>query len=352
MPARVTYWTGTWDPSREAISKEVAALRVGDRSRAPVVSFAPGQAARLSLRSRVLTLPGAWWPALRAAAALVEPLGDVSHVFGGQQSWHLIRALGRRPIILTAVVPRSGGECLPLSNIAQVVVESEAAIQEWIEVGIPRQRIQIVYPGIDLRWYAPLPPPPGSRPSLIFASTPSDPAELEARGVALLIELARHRPDIDVLVPWRAWGDLAAARRALTALRPPDNLILSFGDCADMRALYARAWGTIACFAPGAGKICPNFVIEGLASGRPAIVTPGVGIAREVARHRAGLIADRSVPALSAAVDELRAAWRPFADRARALAERHFDLSSFRGSYGALYGAGAGVLWKTNPSHA
>jgi hypothetical protein len=46
------------------------------------------------------------------------------------------------------------------------------------------------------------------------------------------------------------------------------------------------------------------------------------------------------VPALSAAVDELRAAWRPFADRARALAERHFDLSSFRAGYGALYEAG------------
>ncbi|MGE5834817.1 MAG: hypothetical protein ACM4AI_10085 [Acidobacteriota bacterium] len=34
------------------------------------------------------------------------------------------------------------------------------------------------------------------------------------------------------------------------------------------------------------------------------------------------------------------------------LAERHFDLSSFRASYARLHGAGAGVLWKTNPSHA
>ena len=27
MPPRVTYWTGTWDPRQEAISKEVELLR-------------------------------------------------------------------------------------------------------------------------------------------------------------------------------------------------------------------------------------------------------------------------------------------------------------------------------------
>jgi glycosyltransferase involved in cell wall biosynthesis len=339
MPARVTYWTGMWDPSREAISKEVNALRVGDRARAPVVSISPGQRAQLFARSRVLTLPVKLWPVLRAVAAIVEPLGDVSHVFGGQFSWHQIRALGRRPIILTAVVPRSGTERLPATTLAQVVVESEAAIDEWIEAGIPCNRIQVVYPGVDLEWYAPRARPPKPRPSLIFASTPADPAELEPRGIELLVQLARHRRDIDVIVPWRSWGDVDAARRAVTALGPPDNFVVSFGDRADMRALYAQALATIACFAPGAGKTCPNFIVEGLACGRPAIVTPGVGLAREIARHQAGIVADRSVPALSAAVDALREGWPVLADRARALAERHFTVSGFRAGYDALYDA-------------
>jgi glycosyltransferase involved in cell wall biosynthesis len=339
MPARVTYWTGTWDPAREAISKEVNALRVGDRARAPVVSISPEQPVRLSMRSRVLTLPVKLWPVLRAVAAVVEPLGDVTHVFGGQFSWHPIRALGRRPIILTAVVPQSGTERLPASTLAQVVVESEASIDEWVEAGVPHGRIQVVYPGVDLRWYSRLAAPPNPRPSLIFASTPADPAELEARGIRLLVELARHRRDIDVIIPWRSWGDVEAARRALTALGPPDNFVVSFGDRADMRELYAQAWGTIACFAPGAGKTCPNFVVEGLACGRPAIVTPGVGLSREIARHQAGLVADRSVPALSAAVDALLQGWPALSDRARALAERHFNVSHFRAGYEALYDA-------------
>ena len=58
MSPRVTYWTGTWDPAKEAISKELNALRVGTRTRAPVVSFAPDQPFRLNTADRVLMLPG------------------------------------------------------------------------------------------------------------------------------------------------------------------------------------------------------------------------------------------------------------------------------------------------------
>jgi glycosyltransferase involved in cell wall biosynthesis len=337
VPPRVTYWTGTWDPAREAISKEIESLRIGRRARAPVVSFAPRQRLRVAWGSRVLVLPARHWMALRAVAALLEPFGDVTHVFGGQVSWHLLRALGRRPVILTAVVPPSGDGAVPTSRLAAVAVESKGSVDEWIRVGVPPERIEVIYPGIDLNWMRPLPPPAAARPALLFASTPADVADLEPRGVPLLVELARRRADIDVLVPWRAWGDLDAARRAVAALRPPRNFIISFGDCADMREQYARAWATIACFAPGTGKTCPNFVLEGLASRRPAILTPSVGIAAEVAGNGAGVVTDRTVSALDAAIDVLRADWTGYADRARALAERAFDLRLFHDRYHALY---------------
>ncbi len=337
MPARVTYWTGTWDPSKEAISKEVDSLRVGDRAHAPVVSFSPGQGARVLPATRVLMLPASLWLALRACAAFVEPTGDVTHVFGGRSSWHLIRALGRRPILLTAVVSQSGGAPLPAASLAWVAVESEAAKDEWIEAGVAPERIEVIYPGLNLDWYQPALAPPSERVSLLFASTPADPAELEVRGIPLLVELARHRPDLDIVVPWRAWGDVEDARRALSALEPPPNFIVSHGDRSDMRTLYERVWGTIAPFAPGAGKICPNFVIEGLASRRPAVVTPGVGIASEIGRAGAGIVAERTVAGLSAAVNHLTAGWSGFADRARSFAEQELDLRAFRARYDALY---------------
>src|SRR5215204_5654480 len=101
MPARVTYWTGTWDPAREAISKEVQTLRCAVQPSAPVVSFSAGQRSSLSPRDRVVRLAGERWVTFRATAALLEPLGDVTHAFGAMNAWHSLTALGRRPIIFT-----------------------------------------------------------------------------------------------------------------------------------------------------------------------------------------------------------------------------------------------------------
>lgn len=339
MPPAVTYWTGTWDPEKEAISKEVNALRESARARAPVVAFSPANRNRLLLRDRVVTLSPRSWLALRAVAAVVEPQGDITHIFGGMSSWHLFRALGRRPILLTAVDSRYrvDGLRLPNARIVRIAVESEADREEWLTTGMPPEHIEVIYPGIEVDWYQPA-PLVTERPTWLFASTPADPAEFETRGVVLLVELARHRPDIDILVPWRNWGDVGEARRALDALRPPGNFLVEFGDAVDMRSYYARAHGTIACFAEGAGKTCPNFVLEGLASGRPCITTPSAGVAPLLERAGAGVVASRDVRSLSAAVDQLRAGWAGYAGHARRLAEAQFDVRNFRARYEKLYG--------------
>jgi len=337
MPARVTYWTGTWDPAKEANSKEINALRVESRARAPVVSFAPAQQFRFVRRDRVLMLPGRLWPVLRALAMVVEPRGDVTHIFGGQFSWHLFRALGRRPLLLTAVASSSRGEPLPHTNIVRVVIETEASRDEWLDAGVPPERIQLIRPGIDLNWFRPTSREPQDRFSLLFASTPSDPAEIEPRGIPLLIELARLRPDIDIVVPWRQWGNIDAARRALTALRPPVNFLITYGDSQDMREHHSRVHATIVCFARGIGKACPHFVIEGFASGRPCITTSDGGLSDVVARAGAGVVAERDARSLAESTDRLRRDWSRYAANARTLAEQQFDIRQFRASYEQIY---------------
>lgn len=335
---KVTYWTGTWDPGIEAISKEITSLRVGPRRHSPVVSFSQAQRTQLAWQDRVLILSGRRWLALRAVAAAVEPRGDVTHVFGGQVSWHLLRALGRRPILLTAVVARAGTERLPDVPIARVAVETDIAVDEWVDAGVPRERIQVIHPGIDLDWYRPTPLPVSPRFSLLFASTPSDPSEIGPRGIPLLVELARLRPDIDIVVPWRNWGDVTAARRAIDALLPTANFVILYGDASDMRVHYARAHATIACFTQGVGKSCPNFVLEGLAMGRPCISTAGVGISKAISRAGAGLVAEPHAASIANAADSLRAAWPGYSERSRKLAEQQFDLREFRARYEQLYG--------------
>jgi glycosyltransferase involved in cell wall biosynthesis len=339
MSPRVTYWTGTWDPAKEAISKEIESLRRGDRARAAVISYAPRQTTRWLRRDRVVRLTAPAWPLLRGMAMLIEPRGDVTHIFGGQSSWHLVRALGRRPILLTAVLPRGPHEALPHVRFARVVVEADDAVDEWLAAGVPRDRIEVVLPGIDVTHFDPAPPPrhEAGRFRLLFASTPSNPVEIEPRGIGLLVALARQRDDVEIVVPWRVWGPVDQARRALDALRPPANFVVTYEDAADMRRLYASVHATVACFAPGVGKTLPSFVLEGFAVGRPCLCTTTMSLAPIVAGEGAGVAVAREIAALMSGVDQLRASWPSYSERARALAVAKFDEQRFVAAYERLY---------------
>src|SRR5437868_5220046 len=103
MPPRVTYWTGIWEPHREAISSEVQALRSALQPGAPVVSFSAGQRTSHRVRDRVVRLSGRRWLLLRGVATVLERRGDISHAFGSLADWHLLRSIGRRPVLFTVV---------------------------------------------------------------------------------------------------------------------------------------------------------------------------------------------------------------------------------------------------------
>jgi glycosyltransferase involved in cell wall biosynthesis len=335
MSPRITYWTGIWDPAREALSKQVAALRQRVGPDSPVVSFSGGQRTARP-RDGVIILSGARWLILRAVARAVEARGDVTHVFGAVDSWHMLRALGRRPIVLTAAIP---GEPLTpemYRGVKLFAAESEPIAATLIEAGVPRDDVELVYPGIDLAHFVPSPPPDGPF-TLQFASTPSAPAEMERRGIPLMMEVARRAPDLRIVLRWRQWGDVTGARAALAALRPPPNVRIDFRDAIDMRSALAEAHATITLFADRFGKSCPNSVIEGLACGRPAIVSTGCGIADLITRSGAGRGSRRSADDVLQAIEDVRRDYDTFARGARALAESCFDLNRFFAAYESIY---------------
>lgn len=336
MPPAVTFWTGNWNPTREALSKQIETLRAGIAPSAPVVAFASGNRTRLRRREGVLTLSGRRWLLLRAVAAALELRGRVTHAFGAMNAWHLLRSLGRRPMVLTVAIPGPPIDRRLYDKVALFAAETKPLADSLAAAGVARERIRIVYPGVDLDRLRPAATPTG-RFTLLFASTPADPAEFEARGLPLLVELARRRPDVDIVLLWRRWGDERGAQRALAALRPPANVRVEWGDVPDMASAFHRVHAVVACFAPGSGKSCPNSVIEGLACGRPALLTDTCGIAELVASEGAGRSAPRTAEGLAEALDALRADYDLHASSARALAERRFDSATFVAEYRAMY---------------
>jgi len=335
-PFRVTYWTGIWEPHREGISKEVAWLRRELSPGSPVVSFTP-QSSALLAGERVLRLNVARWIPLRATALALERTGRVTHVFGGVGTGHFLYVLGRRPTVLTVVV---GGPPLATEAYARVdrfVAESRELQRALIGAGIAPERIDVIYPANDLSTLADIPAPDTERFTVVFASTPADVADIDARGLGLLIELARARPDIDVYVQWRQWGAVAEARRVLESRQPPANFIVDHHEAVSAADIYRRAHATVCAFEAGTGKSAPNSVIEGLAAGRPALVTDTCGIADLVQEWEAGVVTPRSVAGLAEGVDVLRARYASARQQARRLADQEFNVTSALTRYDALY---------------
>lgn len=337
MPPRVTYWTGTFDPVREAISKEVQALRAAVQPPAPVVSLSAGQRSSISPRDRVLRLNGGQWMLFRAAAAIIEPFGDVTHVFGAMNAWHALKALGARPLILTVALPGPALDSALYDKVSVFAAESECLADDLRSAGVGADRIRVIYPGVDLEEFRPLPRPARERFQLLFASSPSDAREFDARGVTLLVEVARRCPEIDVTLLWRSWGNQDAARLAFANLNPPANVRIDTRRGRTMASIYQQADAVACLYEPGFGKSCPNSIVEALACGVPALMSSMCGISGLVEREGAGISTARNADEVANAVQTLRRERMRFSVAARRLAERRFDITQFVDAYARLY---------------
>jgi glycosyltransferase involved in cell wall biosynthesis len=337
LPPRITYWTGIWEPRREALSREVETLRDALAPHAPVVSFSPGQRSSFVPWDFIVRLSGRRWLLLRALAAVLERRGSVTHVFGSLDDWHLLRSLGRRPLIFTVAISGRSPDRRLLKKATVVVAESEPLRRAIEDAGVPASRVRLIYPGVDLRQFAPVAAPPPTPFRILFASTPADPAEFERRGIPLLVELARLCPDTELVLLWRRWGNEKACRLALDALAPPDNLRVEFHDVNDMAAMFQSVHATVIGFAEGFGKSCPNSIVESLACGRPALVADTCGIAELIDKEGAGVVSERTPEAMRAALQRLRLGYQAYSRSARALAESSFDVSKTVTEYSRLY---------------
>lgn len=337
MPPRVNYWTGIWEPHREAISKEVACLRAALAPTSRVVSFSHGQRSEWPSREGVWRLSHRRWLLLRLLARVFEPRAHLNHVFGAPDEWHLLRGLGRRPTLFTAALPMRDRIVPFAERVTLFVAESQKLRAALTSAGVPEERVRVVYPGVDLEYFIPSPPPASTPFRLLFASAPADPAEFARRGIHLIVDLARTCPDVEVRLLWRCWGDARGARDALTALAPPDNVVVDRRDAADMADVYRTCHAVVLSYEEGFGKVCPASVVEALACGRPALVSDTCGVSDVITERGAGVVVARNVEGLADGLSQLRTRHAAMSLAARAAAESHFDLRTFIRQYENMY---------------
>ncbi|RIK80388.1 MAG: hypothetical protein DCC68_11185 [Planctomycetota bacterium] len=335
VPPRIAYWSTSFEPDMEALASEVACLRrafrgsavwgVNARSRWPLtVRHGLGFHPRMQLVFRGLT-------------AVLQHAFDVNHVFGSLGDWYHLRAVRRRPTVLTAAV--ASGACSEemLSKVDLFAVEWPDARDELAAMGIERKRVRLVFPPVDLERFRPTPKPEGPF-TLLFASSPDRADWLDDRGVGLLLEAARLRPDWRFLFVWRPWGTgLDELRRRLSA-EPAANVEVAAGRFADMTPFFAPSHVTVAPFrCRQRGKPVPNSIVESLSCGRPVVVSDVVGLAGMVQEERVGTVCGLSAESFVAAAESARSDWETLAANARGVAQRWFGRESFIRAYRDIY---------------
>jgi glycosyltransferase involved in cell wall biosynthesis len=343
MPPRVSYWTGVWAPRFEAHSQEIEALRATTSPRGTVVSAATGQRARRP-QGGVYRVDAGSTLLLIALARWLEPRADVTHLFGATDNWHLLRRLGRRPLLFTVTIPGTPQEPSLYGKVTLFAAETEGLAAQLIRHGADPARIEIVPPGVDLERFAPTPLPAPTPFRILFATAPPTPELFAERGIPPLIELARLRSDVEVTLLWRPWGDLARCLAALRVLDPPPNVRIEVREHGAVPLQIGDAHAVACCFDGGRAKAAPQSLIEGLACGRPALVTRDCGLAGLVEECGAGVTSSPRGEDLSTAVDVLRSRLSEMSRAARSLAEERFDRVDFLSRYRALYDRLAGVV--------
>jgi len=276
-------------------------------------------------------------PLFRIITGRLQRRYDLNHVMGGLDDWHLLRAIAKRPTVLTVALERQPQVPELLDKVDCFVVEWPGAQAPLAALGIDAQRIRLIYPPADLDAFAVAPPPDGPF-TAVFASSPDRAQWLEARGVHLILDAAALRPQVQFLLCWRPWGDSLARLQQMIAQRQLDNVRVEVGRVGDMADVYRRAHVTLFCMTDRrVSKPAPNSVVESMACGRPVIVTPMVGLADLIAQSGAGRVVEPDAEHLARALDDLERDWSAASLKARQAAETHFDQRRFIESYTRVY---------------
>jgi glycosyltransferase involved in cell wall biosynthesis len=336
VPARVIYWCGWLDSQMVAVSKEMTQLM---HAFPASVAFGVSTHHTIALHpfARRFGVHPALHPAVRPVMRLLERCFDVNHVYTGLADWHFLSVLGRRPIILTVTQRGNPGDPGLLRRVHHVVAESESLAADARAAGVPDDRISVRLPGVDLAAFPATPPPPRDGTwRCVFASSPEDLSEVESKGLGLLLELARREPTFHLDVLWRPFSKRSDEALAAVRAGAPANVTFKPGRVARIQDEYAQAHFVVAPFKT-VGKPAPNSVLEGLAIGRPGLVSDYTDLGGLLEREQAGVRFAPAIDDLQRAFHHLRDNYDRLQSNCRSCAERLFNFDDVVRHYASTY---------------
>src|SRR5256886_6572189 len=194
---------------------------------------------------------------------------------------------------------------------------SESTRDDLVRRGVPRERIEVIYPGVDAAWYAPDAAEPRARePTFLYVGRLKryKGVEIALRALALA---RRARPDLALEIAGEGDDRGRLERLARTLALGEAARFLGFVAETEKRRLLRRRWAVVLT---GPKEGCGISNVEAAACATPALASDSPGLRESVRHAETGFLV-------------------PHAD-ARALADRMLDLAADPGLVARL-GRGA-----------
>jgi glycosyltransferase involved in cell wall biosynthesis len=340
---RIGYWTtACFQPEIEAVSKEVSQL-VGHFRGSFLFGVSPHYFLRASLTDRYIGFNTRFDPVLRTLIPVLERYCEINHVYGEAMPWTFYKALRSRPIVLTVASENGTPSSDFIARCRKVLVQTHAYYSKLRALGVEKEKVEILYPGVDLRRFRPRTDPPRQRvmPKILFASAPRSEEELNSRGVYLMLEAAKLNPEIQYRLLYREWStgytSLATTKKWLESY-DIENVTLTNSVVGDMHRLYGEYDFTIIPYTKvNGGKECPMSALEGLACGLPTLISSCASFAEFVAEHECGVAFEPTASGLVKAIETGISQYDKLSANAVAAAARHFSLAQMLHRTRAIY---------------
>ncbi|MGH7678321.1 MAG: glycosyltransferase family 4 protein [Gemmatimonadaceae bacterium] len=219
----------------------------------------------------------------------------VPHLFGGTAFLEL-------PAPLAAAVWLSERPLGPVYRKTPFEAISESTRDDLVARGIPRERIEVIYPGVDTKGYTPL---PGSRsPTPVFAYL----GRLKKyKGVHHVIDAFARVSNRSARLEIAGAGDYRPALEAQARSLDLGERVRFLGRIseAEKLALLRRAWGLVFA-SPKEGWGITN--LEAAACATPVVASNSPGIRESVRHGETGfLVTHADAAAMAGAMDRLAA---------------------------------------------
>jgi len=325
-------------PQWEAVSMEVQTLSSAFRQNLGTRVIALnvwGRSIKLKGHVKHIPLPYAL-PAvvfLSRIAAQVE----VNHIFASPTEPLLTRRLAKLDNTVLTIAKDSPKldvlekNAATLRNLRHIVVESSRHKDLLLQLGVEKDRLQVIYPGVDLQPYRPA----GSRFTILFATSPFSKYDLLARGIHLMIRVAKLLPEVHFRLIWRR--NVEELSNLLSETNPPNISVVS-GFVEDMGAEYDASHTTILpALTDYSLKPSPHSALLSLAHGKPLLVSRPASLAGVVERSNCGIVFEPSVEGLCDAITRLMSNYPIYQENAHTAAKAFFSKEQFLARYAQLY---------------